>query len=375
MKNQILNLFTNIRPEPLDNKSVLFNFNIAPNTNLKDSYVVEILNKLFNMSRDARIGNIAIASAITAYARCDIDRYKRLPGITCFYSDTDCVHLSAPLPPEFIGDEIGKMKNELSDSNYSISNDASYYYSKGLFLRDKVYSIVLKNGTQITKFSGLNRRLIPENCFNILYESYITGNPLKFRNEILKRDIGNLRVSHVELDKVFSFNYDKRLQVYENGIWVDTKPIFIKPGANVSKAIRKELLNNDPYGLVPFRGSINRSAICNSSYKQYDGYFLNYTLPVDQSVMATLSSLIDLASSEGVLVPGVHYLLTEYYSFKKNTISYMNNYVSKEELLNIYSQHIDSVLSQGVSGSLLDENGAPVYLVDKLSLRIQIPKS
>jgi hypothetical protein len=201
---------------------VLFNFNVAPNPNLKNSYVLELLQKLFFISTVNRIGNIAVAAAITAYARIEVDRYKRLPGIECYYSDTDCVHLSGPLPAEYIGDGIGQMKNELADQNYSISKDSEYYYLKGLYLRDKTYSIVLKDGSHITKWSGLNRRLIPENSFNLLHNAYLTGDAIKLKNEILRRNINELTVSHIELDKVFTFNYDKRLQVLDSkGQWVD----------------------------------------------------------------------------------------------------------------------------------------------------------
>jgi hypothetical protein len=72
-KEQILNLFTNIQAEPLSNKSVLFNFSVSPNSNLENPYVVDLLNKLFNMDLENRVSNIAIAAAITAYARIEID--------------------------------------------------------------------------------------------------------------------------------------------------------------------------------------------------------------------------------------------------------------------------------------------------------------
>lgn len=379
VKDQVLNIFSFIKPEPLDNNSVLFNFSQAPNENLKDAdeILYNLLFKFFSLSSEGRIGNIAIAAAITAYARCDIDRYKRLPGNECYYSDTDCVHLQHPLPSHMIGDGLGMMKNELADSNYSVAKDVDYYYSKGLFLRDKVYSIVLQNGSEITKFSGLNRRLIPENCFNLLYDAYVSGNPLKIRNEMLRRNINDLKVSHVELDKIFTFNYDKRKQVLNSkGLWIDTLPINIKPGANISQLIRKQqvALNDQQYGLAPFTGEMNKSAICNSSYKHFDNYFLNYVLPVKSDPVTTLKELIDLASKEGVLVPGVHYLLTEYYGFRRNTINYLTNFVSKTELINIYSQHIDSVLSQGISVPLKEKGEeSSVYIVDKLSLRIRIP--
>jgi len=165
----------------------------------------------------------------------------------------------------------------------------------------------------------------------------------------------------------------------DKGQWVDTLPIEIKPGANLSQLIRKQqvALNDQQYGLVQFTGSINKSAICEASYKHFDGYFLNYTLPaaeVNNSAMGCLNELVDLASKEGILVPGVHYLITEHFGSKRRTISYMTNFVSKRELLNTYSQHVAYSLSLGVSGSVVDKDGeVSAYIVDKISLRIRIP--
>jgi hypothetical protein len=348
IKDQLLNLFSNIKPEPLNERSILFNFNVFPNPNLENSYVSELLQKLFFMSSENRVGNIAISAAIAAYARIYMHQFKMRYSNEVLYSDTDSLVLAnKPLDPELIGDKIGQFKNVLSDSDYSKDKDSSYFISKALFLRDKVYSLVLKDGSQITKFAGLNRRLIPSDCFNLLYDAYISGNPIKLKNELLRRNISDLKVSLVEMDKIFTFNYDKRLQVYnEKGQWTDTLPINInRPGANISQLIRKQqvALNDQRYGLTPFSGTINKAAICNTRYKHYDGYFLNYILPMKQDPITTLKKSIDLASSEGVLVPGVHNLITEYYAFRKNTINYLTNYVSRKELINIYSQHIDSV--------------------------------
>ena len=181
-------------------------------------------------------GNIAIVITMTAYARCEIDKYKRLPGLTCYYSDTDCVHLDGPLPQHMIGDEIGMMKNELADSNYTIENDAKYYYLKGVFLRDKVYSIVLKNGKRITKFSGFNRKDIPKNFFNTLYHAYVSGNSIKGSTKFLRRNMSKLDVSMINIEKVFSFSYDKRLIIYySEGLWMDTAPIDITALKKISR--------------------------------------------------------------------------------------------------------------------------------------------
>jgi hypothetical protein len=119
IKDQILNLFTNIKPEVLNEKTVLFNFHIAPNINLKDSYVVEYLNKLFNMSQDAHISNIALASAITSYARIEHHKYLQMFKDEVHYADTDSLYLPQPLESKYIGEGIGQFKNVLADAYYS----------------------------------------------------------------------------------------------------------------------------------------------------------------------------------------------------------------------------------------------------------------
>lgn len=54
--------------------------------------------------------NVAIAAAITSYARIEINKYKHIPGITCLYSDTDSAITSAPLPTALVGPGLGQMK-------------------------------------------------------------------------------------------------------------------------------------------------------------------------------------------------------------------------------------------------------------------------
>lgn len=222
--------FIKIAPVPLSNKSVLYSFSLAPNPNKKDAEPenYELLEQHYKALCDSRVGNIGIAAAITAYARCETDRYKRLPGITCYYSDTDCVHVSAPLPKYMIGDGLGMMKNELADANYTIDKDADYYYNKGLFLRDKVYCLVLRNGREITKFSGLNRKLVPEKCFDMLFDVLKNGGNITLLSSWMRRCISSLTVSAMSSNKTFNFDYNKRLIVRGlDGTWIDTKPIEV----------------------------------------------------------------------------------------------------------------------------------------------------
>jgi hypothetical protein len=55
--------------------------------------------------------NVAIASAVTAYARIHMIPFKL--NTDCYYSDTDSVFTKTKLDPSLIGDELGLMKDEL----------------------------------------------------------------------------------------------------------------------------------------------------------------------------------------------------------------------------------------------------------------------
>lgn len=54
--------------------------------------------------------NVAIASAITSYARIHMIPYKLLQGTA--YSDTDSIFTTEKLPDHLIGDSLGLMKDE-----------------------------------------------------------------------------------------------------------------------------------------------------------------------------------------------------------------------------------------------------------------------
>jgi hypothetical protein len=84
----------------------------------------DVINKL-NIKLDANIDNIdktvktnvAIASAITSYARIEMNTFKMLLnklGINIYYTDTYSVFTDKPLPPFLVGKGLGKMKDELN---------------------------------------------------------------------------------------------------------------------------------------------------------------------------------------------------------------------------------------------------------------------
>ena len=87
--------------------------------------------------------SIAIAAAITAYARIHMSQFKNSPLYTLFYSDTDSIYINKPLDPIYVSDtELGKMNLE-------------NVFVDSIFLAPKVYAGKLEDGSELIKIKGL----------------------------------------------------------------------------------------------------------------------------------------------------------------------------------------------------------------------------
>ena len=421
LMEQIERKFTNIKQITFDENLAGYSFDKAPNPNLfEDSpELFNELSNLFEKGLESRPVNIAIAAAITSYARIEIDHFKRLPGYEVYYSDTDCVVLNKPLPKEYLGDGLGQMKNELSDDNYIIEKDHEYYLEKGIFLRDKLYSIKPVNGNPITKFSGLHKNYITKELHETIENIYLTsGKNITLNTEISSKNINTFEVKNNEkTQKTFTFNYNKRIMIRNNeGTWVDTKPIHISSvkiqnfdlEPIIGRQNREENLSKKVY-LSHKDVKINHYNVFNTDYKKFDGFLLAYIAPIYDTnysnnliltdkflietnnlfekakniLLANLYTLAEKAIEENILVDGIGYLISEEYitpeGIKKiNTISYLNSFNSLNELISIYEQHLNGLIEGGQeSGNMLvlnDNVDKTSYNIKTLYLRILIPK-
>jgi hypothetical protein len=91
--------------------------------------------------------NVAIAAAVTAYARIEMIQYKVLPNIKLYYTDTDSIFVDKDLPSNLIGDDLGQMKDELGGG----------LIGKAYFLGIKKYGYIDQNGLVHSVFSGVER--------------------------------------------------------------------------------------------------------------------------------------------------------------------------------------------------------------------------
>lgn len=91
-------------------------------TLIHDNIYFESINKL-NEGLDTNLlqqvpnkvnSNVAIAAAITAYARIHMMKIKTLPNVELFYTDTDSFFIVGDVPSSMLSQsEIGLFKNEL----------------------------------------------------------------------------------------------------------------------------------------------------------------------------------------------------------------------------------------------------------------------
>jgi hypothetical protein len=95
------------------------------------------------------MSNVAIAAAVTSYARIHMIYYKLLPGTV--YTDTDSIFTTDVLPELLIGNDLGEMKDELNGKTIK----------EGLFLGLKKYGYwyLDDNNNKVEKsvFAGVKR--------------------------------------------------------------------------------------------------------------------------------------------------------------------------------------------------------------------------
>nr|YP_004376378.1 hyp16 [Moniliophthora roreri]ADO51599.1 hyp16 [Moniliophthora roreri] len=106
------------------NVDILKDLNNTLNINLKNN-----TSKRFNVK-----SNVALASAVTSYARIHMMKYKINNNI--YYTDTDSIFIDKPLPNNEIGKDLGLMKDELEGNIieeayfFGIKQYGYYYFNK-----------------------------------------------------------------------------------------------------------------------------------------------------------------------------------------------------------------------------------------------------
>ena len=200
-----------------DNKS-LINFRETPslhklNLLLKYNYIdIEKYKSLIKQPNSINESSaVQISSAITAYGRIFMDRFKRDSELDVYYSDTDSIFAKNALNPEFISNtEIGKFKLENK-------------INEAIFLLPKVYMLKTLENETIIKCKGLNSKMLTDiDIYNIFFNS---SSFIKKWVSHFKRDFKAFTISEQHYNFKISSKLLKREKVMKDGKWVDTKPL------------------------------------------------------------------------------------------------------------------------------------------------------
>jgi len=172
------------------------------------------VNTLLNGHKENHNVSIAIASAITAYARIHMSQFKNNSDFNLFYSDTDSAYFDKPLPDHLIDSKtLGKMKLE-------------YIINKAIFLAPKVYYLETEDGKVIYKVKGLSHDvdLTIEDFENLLFkDNYLEKSQIKWRKNLHE---GNISV----INQLYTLKVtdNKRKLIYDqNNKLIDTNPYII----------------------------------------------------------------------------------------------------------------------------------------------------
>lgn len=155
--------------------------------------------------------SIAIASAITAYARIHMSRFKNSDDYNLYYSDTDSIVIDRPLPDHQVGTGIGLMKLENT-------------LQEGTFIAPKVYGGIFKDDTSFTKVKGFKNNVDYLELKTLLNRDV---KKLELTQEKWFRSIeqGNITIK----DQIYSLQVteSKRQLVYSDNKLINTIPFTI----------------------------------------------------------------------------------------------------------------------------------------------------
>lgn len=183
--------------------------------------VLESNKKDYENNRKIEDLSISTAAAITAYGRIHINRIKLWilsNGGILYYSDTDSVVTNLKLPVEMLGNELGQLKLE-------------YKIKKAYFITSKTYMMELSNGDLIKKAKGVYAEKLNKSDYENLYSKNIDVKAIKSDTYVdLEQGTVNIKDKQVMLH----YNaYTKRQKIFNEGVWVDTKPIVISYKTNL----------------------------------------------------------------------------------------------------------------------------------------------
>jgi hypothetical protein len=167
---------------------------------IKDKTNLETLTTFRNVK-----SKVAIAAAVTSYARIEMIKYKILLnklGLKLFYTDTDSIFIDGELPQHLIGNDIGLMKDELNGN----------FIKKAYFLGIKKYGYLDNKDVTHSVFSGIERNALNWNEIEQISKGIIIVKPSPAR---FYKNISNLEIN-IKNSLNVSINFNPRKKLINN---------------------------------------------------------------------------------------------------------------------------------------------------------------
>lgn len=181
------------------------------------------------------LSNVAIASAVTSYARI---RMMPVKDLNCCYTDTDSVITTVPLDSYLMGKELGLFKDELDGKKIS----------KGVFLGIKQYGYII-DGSEKSVFAGVPRDSIKYAELEAIGRGEVLNK--KVNNKFFKsmKDLKmkimssslNIKANNNKIlinNRYFPINVDIPYKSHDNSRLMSIFKILIR---NINNAIKKIL--------------------------------------------------------------------------------------------------------------------------------------
>jgi DNA polymerase type B, organellar and viral len=189
---------------------------------------IQALKTKFDMEKDKEMKDVSLstAAAVTAYSRIFMSKIKLdilNKGGEIYYTDTDSIVTNIPLDNDLVGNKLGQFKLE-------------YKIKEGYFISAKTYCLVLNDNSLVIKVKGLFNNWLNLDDFKNLYKG-IDIKGMK-QDTITVYSEGSVVIDKKEIS-LNSDSYRKRIKLYENGKWYDTKPIIFNSSTILSDKSHK----------------------------------------------------------------------------------------------------------------------------------------
>lgn len=164
-------------------------------------------NGITGLYEDYQQASVAIAAAITAYARVFMYDFKTISGNPCLYSDTDSIFIEKPLDESLVGSNIGQFKLER-------------IIKEAVFIAPKAYGFIETNGNEVVIIKGLSANGIINVPYSSLKQLELDGKKINIHQTRSFKDINNATVFVDDIKYTLSKPYNHYF-ILRNGHFID----------------------------------------------------------------------------------------------------------------------------------------------------------